>query len=342
VSTERRDVTGRLMAIFGEEAEERLRTISADLRRLGEPAEPTAIEDVVEALRCEAHSLKGAARAVGVERVETVADGLERVFARMLRGDLTPQPAVCEVARHAVDAARALVHEATAGEPAGFDAVAIAALLDEPMRGGVQTPPGPRPEPPAEPTRPGPTRDFLAAKLGTLRRAVSELTTAHAAVGQRLGDLEHLVEEVGDLLNQASATSDAGDRGPTVVLVVENSATTRTLQRHLLEAAGYKVREAADGDEAWKLLQHGDIHVVASDIRMPGIDGLELTTRIRADPALRDMPVILITATDAPGQRERSTSAGADAYFVKAPAEYEQLRETIERLTRPSNARARD
>jgi two-component system chemotaxis sensor kinase CheA len=118
---------------------------------------------------------------------------------------------------------------------------------------------------------------------------------------------------------------------PTVI-VCDDSFTTRTLEKNILESAGYPVRVAADGLEAWNLLQSEGADVLVSDISMPRLDGFELTAKIRADERFKHLPVILVTALDSREDRERGIQAGADAYIVKSAFDQEGLLNTIQRL----------
>jgi two-component system chemotaxis sensor kinase CheA len=116
------------------------------------------------------------------------------------------------------------------------------------------------------------------------------------------------------------------------VLVADDSLTTRTMERYILEAAGYEVELAGDGAEALALLQERGCDVLVSDVEMPGLDGIELTERVRAEPSLRDLPVILVTSLDSPTDRERGLQAGADAYIVKTSFDQDQLLRTIREI----------
>jgi len=116
------------------------------------------------------------------------------------------------------------------------------------------------------------------------------------------------------------------------VLVADDSLTTRTMERYILEAAGYEVMLAGDGAEALALLQERGCDVLVSDVEMPGLDGIELTTRVRAEPALRDVPIILVTSLDSPADRERGLQAGAEAYIVKTSFDQDQLLRTIREI----------
>jgi two-component system chemotaxis sensor kinase CheA len=129
------------------------------------------------------------------------------------------------------------------------------------------------------------------------------------------------------------ATPAAPVGGPATILVAEDSITTRTLEKNVLEAAGYRVAVAADGLAAWTLLRSSDCDLVVADIEMPRMDGFELTARIRADPRLADLPVVLVTSRDSREDHERGAQVGADAYIVKGGFDQNRLIDTIRRLT---------
>jgi two-component system chemotaxis sensor kinase CheA len=130
---------------------------------------------------------------------------------------------------------------------------------------------------------------------------------------------------------QAQPLSRAEIKMPTI-MVVDDSITTRTLEKNILEASGYRVRVAADGVEALTQLQIEACDLLVSDISMPFMDGCELTTRLRADEHLKFLPIILVTSLDSLADRERGVRAGADAYIVKSNFDQESLLDTIKRL----------
>ncbi|MCX7669177.1 MAG: response regulator, partial [Anaerolineae bacterium] len=125
---------------------------------------------------------------------------------------------------------------------------------------------------------------------------------------------------------------------PRTIMVVDDSITTRTLEKNILEAAGYTVRAFADGLEAWNALQNegvapdGLFDLIVSDVAMPRLDGFELTARVRADQRFKNLPVILVTSLDSQEDRERGVKVGADAYIVKAAFDQDNLLATIRRL----------
>ena len=116
------------------------------------------------------------------------------------------------------------------------------------------------------------------------------------------------------------------------VLVVEDSITARTLVKSILTAAGYVVTTATDGIDALTHLRASDFDIVVSDVDMPRMNGFELTTRIRSEKKLADLPVVLVTALESREDRERGIEAGANAYIVKSSFEQSNLLGAIERL----------
>jgi two-component system chemotaxis sensor kinase CheA len=119
---------------------------------------------------------------------------------------------------------------------------------------------------------------------------------------------------------------------PRNILVVDDSITTRTMERNLFEAAGYVVRVAPDGIEAWNILQSTEIDMVVSDVDMPRMDGFELTTRIRAHHKLSELPVVLVTALEDREDKERGIRIGANAYVLKSGFNQADLLEIVRRL----------
>ncbi|MCM2256357.1 MAG: response regulator [Vicinamibacteria bacterium] len=130
----------------------------------------------------------------------------------------------------------------------------------------------------------------------------------------------------------AGASRPAPKRRASRVLVVDDSITTRTMERHLLEAAGYEVVVAVDGIDAWTPLKTGPIDLVVSDVDMPRMDGFGLTARIRADPELAALPVVLVTALESREDKERGIEVGANAYVVKSSFDQSNLLDIIRRL----------
>ncbi|MDP3848328.1 MAG: response regulator [Pseudomonas sp.] len=116
------------------------------------------------------------------------------------------------------------------------------------------------------------------------------------------------------------------------LLIAEDSFTSRGLLKAILETAGYQVATANDGLEAWNALKQGQFDLLVSDVEMPRLDGFTLTSRIRADRDLANLPVVLVTALHSAEDRARGLEAGANAYLVKSGFEQESLLDAIRRL----------
>ncbi len=116
------------------------------------------------------------------------------------------------------------------------------------------------------------------------------------------------------------------------ILVVEDSITVRNVLRNIIEASGFRVSTAVDGMEAYEKLQKEAFSLVVSDIDMPRMNGFELTTKIRDDNQLTDVPVVLVTSLESAEDRKRGLEAGANAYIRKGSFEKGNLIDTINRL----------
>jgi two-component system, chemotaxis family, sensor kinase CheA len=118
-------------------------------------------------------------------------------------------------------------------------------------------------------------------------------------------------------------------KAPARILIVDDSITTRTLERNILQGAGYNVTTAVDGVEALALLETEKFDLVVSDIEMPRIDGFELVEWIRQSSAYGDIPIVLVTSLESQEHRERGLKVGADAYIIKSGFEQSVLLDTI-------------
>jgi two-component system, chemotaxis family, sensor kinase CheA len=116
------------------------------------------------------------------------------------------------------------------------------------------------------------------------------------------------------------------------ILVVEDSITSRMLLKGILESAGYQVKTAVDGIDAFTILRTESFDLVVSDVEMPRLNGFDLTSRIRADKKLKELPVILVTALETREDRERGVDVGASAYLIKSSFDQSNLLEAVRRL----------
>lgn len=132
----------------------------------------------------------------------------------------------------------------------------------------------------------------------------------------------------------AAAPVAAAEAAPAkkVLLLAEDSITTRTQEKRILEGAGYEVVTAVDGADAYNKLSTRSFDAVVSDIQMPNMTGLVLTARIRADKKYAELPIILVTSLASEEDQRRGLEAGANAYISKPSFDQRVLLDCLERL----------
>ena len=101
------------------------------------------------------------------------------------------------------------------------------------------------------------------------------------------------------------------------ILVVEDQEDNQRILRDLLTNAGYEIIEAENGEEALAVAARERPDLILMDIQLPLLDGYEVTRRIKADPALRAIPIIAITSYALSGDESKARAAGCDAYVTK-------------------------
>ena len=101
------------------------------------------------------------------------------------------------------------------------------------------------------------------------------------------------------------------------ILVVDDNPLNLKLPRLLLATEGYQVRTAERAEEAFAVLQGFHPRLILMDIQLPGIDGLELTRQLRADPSFRDVTILAVTAYAMKSDERRARDAGCDGYIAK-------------------------
>ncbi|MBC9180335.1 hybrid sensor histidine kinase/response regulator, partial [Pseudoroseomonas ludipueritiae] len=146
-------------------------------------------------------------------------------------------------------------------------------------------------------------------------------------VGRWLRDEGHLA--AGMLGLEGSGAEERA--AAATILVVDDSITTRTLEKSILEAQGYRVLLSVDGLDALNLLRSGDavVDLVVADVEMPRMDGYALLQAIKTDPRLAPLPVILMTSRAAPEDVRRGLDLGAGAYLAKQKFDQRELLATI-------------
>ncbi len=116
------------------------------------------------------------------------------------------------------------------------------------------------------------------------------------------------------------------------ILVVDDFSTMRRIVKNLLRDLGFSnTHEADDGNTAWPMLQNGDFDFVVTDWNMPGMSGIDLLKKIRADERLKGTPVLMVTAEAKRDQIVAAAQAGVNGYVVK-PFTAAALKEKIEKI----------
>ncbi|TAK75108.1 MAG: response regulator [Gammaproteobacteria bacterium] len=112
------------------------------------------------------------------------------------------------------------------------------------------------------------------------------------------------------------------------ILIVEDNQINLMLVKVLLATKGYDIHTANDAHEALVLLEHLHPCLIIMDIQLPGMDGLELTRKLKADPQYQDIAIIAVTAYAMKGDKEKALAAGCDGYIAK-PIEAKTFADTI-------------
>ncbi|MDQ1238053.1 MAG: two-component system, chemotaxis family, sensor kinase CheA, partial [Thermodesulfobacteriota bacterium] len=188
-----------------------------------------------------------------------------------------------------------------------------------------------------------------------LDRIVSEQEVIVKGLGKQLARVRNIagatvlssgevvpILNVSDLVKSALTKSKSSSRAvlkvqettkkSSRVLIAEDSITSRTLLKNILESAGYEVQAVVDGSEAWNALRTQSFDILVSDVQMPKLDGFELTGKIRSDKKLAELPVVLVTSLESVEDREKGIDAGASAYIVKSSFDQSNLLDVVSRL----------
>lgn len=145
-----------------------------------------------------------------------------------------------------------------------------------------------------------------------------------------ISDLYKSSEKHGATVKTASPSSEKETQRS--ILIVEDSITSRTLLKNILETSGFKVNVAVDGIDGFTKLKEGVYDAVVTDVEMPRMNGFDLTKKIRSDKETANIPVVLVTSLSKREHREKGIDAGANAYIVKSDFEQSNLMEVLDRL----------
>jgi two-component system chemotaxis sensor kinase CheA len=161
---------------------------------------------------------------------------------------------------------------------------------------------------------------------------VTTLGSGEVCLILNVGDLVKTAQMTHGMALKASLKQKDSESGKKDILVVDDSVTTRILERNILRAAGYNVTVAVNGLDALTKLTTQHFDLVVSDVEMPDISGYELTKRIKKDEMLSNIPVILVTSLASEVDRQKGLAAGASDYITKGGFDQEELLGTIRRL----------
>ena len=211
------------------------------------------------------------------------------------------------------------------------------------------------------PLPPGPLPMLLCGGIAfTVDRLVDEIELPVRRIDARLGKipgvsaasldesgLPLLILDMEDLIQTAQGSTATPRPGATResareseqaphILIVDDSHTVREMERRLLVRAGYHVTTAQNGQEAWNLLRLNDYDLLISDVDMPQMNGIELVTKLRENPRLARMPVIILSYKDREEDRRRGLDAGADFYLTKGDFQNENFRQAVIDLIGPA------
>jgi CheY-like chemotaxis protein len=123
---------------------------------------------------------------------------------------------------------------------------------------------------------------------------------------------------------------------PATILVVDDNMVNLKLATHVLLSHGFTVMRAEDAEQALAVLAMHVPDLVLMDISLPGMDGMELTRLLKADPRFSHMPIVALTASAMKGDEARILQAGCDAYIAK-PLDTRKLKEQLSRFLPPED-----
>jgi len=117
------------------------------------------------------------------------------------------------------------------------------------------------------------------------------------------------------------------------IMAIDDSPSLRQMVALTLETAGYEVVEASDGRDAVARLDGREYHLFITDLNMPGMDGIELTRKLRSMPEYRFVPIVLLTTESHQEKKMAGKAAGATGWIVK-PFKPEDLLATVKKVMR--------
>lgn len=174
----------------------------------------------------------------------------------------------------------------------------------------------------------------LDPRLGKIRN-ISAAALMEDGAPVLIVDVEDLVRSIEKLIVEGALSKVQPEHidmvlgKPKRVLAVDDSLTVRELERKMLNGRGYLTEVAVDGMDAWNAVRCGSYDLVITDVDMPRMDGIELAKRIKQDPRLKSVPVLIVSYKDREQDRIRGLEAGADYYLTKGSFHDETLIQAV-------------
>jgi chemotaxis protein histidine kinase CheA/ActR/RegA family two-component response regulator len=182
-------------------------------------------------------------------------------------------------------------------------------------------------------------RELILQDVGSLLRRIAGVQTGaltDSGLPLFVIDVSELQTRArsGVSLSAAMALRKRAEVERTRVLVVDDALSARRAVQQSFQDQGYEVHTASDGFEALEVLRNQSIALIATDLEMPNLNGLELTKRVREVPAWSAIPVIMITSRGGERHRQAALDFGVDEYFVKPFADQRLLQAATQLLAR--------
>lgn len=183
--------------------------------------------------------------------------------------------------------------------------------------------------------------EILGREEMVVKPLPAHLQNLRLVSGATIGEGNSIINvfHVPELFKQARELAEPGRRAPVAtedrratILVVDDSFNTREIEKSILEAYGYFVVTAGDGQEALEKSRDELYDLVITDVEMPRLDGFSLTEQLRGDDRYRHIPIIIVTSREKDEDKKRGITVGADAYIVKGAFDQSNLLATVKSL----------
>jgi two-component system chemotaxis sensor kinase CheA len=148
----------------------------------------------------------------------------------------------------------------------------------------------------------------------------------------RIAVLLHVPDIMAEVRRMSRPVTEPTSSKRLRVLLIDDSPIARATESALVKALGHSVEEAQDGEDGWSRVQKAPFDLILTDVQMPKLDGFAFTRRLKGNPELSRIPVIILSSLASPEDKRRGLDAGADAYLIKGELGVEALALAIDRL----------